>query len=191
VGKGTGMGLSVCYGVVQEHHGEIQAKNWERGARVIITLPIGEPAMLEKSHESIPQPLPISAPALRLRALVVDDEEMLLRLQISYLKKMGLEVEGVATGEEGLRYLQDHDADIIISDVRMPGPVDGVQLYQWVRENKPELVRRFLFASGDLVGLNLDEFFLNTGAMCLQKPFKLDDYARAIHQVLKSGGTPE
>ena len=114
VGKGTGLGLSVCYGIIQEHHGEIRAENWEKGAQVIVSLPIGDPKELEKRKEQTP-PMPQELPTERkLRALVVEDEGMLQRLQIMYLEKMGIEATGAGTGDEALRYLQDHNVDVII-----------------------------------------------------------------------------
>lgn len=190
VGAGTGLGLSVCYGIIQEHGGEIQARNWENGARVTIKLPIGSPETLGKRKDLAPQQIAAPRKTSDIKALVVDDEELLVRLQIAFLKRMGITASGVGSGEEGLRYLQGNAVDVVVSDVRMPGTMDGVQLYEWVRENRPELAGRFLFASGDLVGLNLDEFFLKSGAMRIQKPFRFDDYSRAISQALQTGGGP-
>ena len=44
----------------------------------------------------------------------------------------------------------------------MPGAVDGIQLYEWVTPNRPELTSRFLFVSGDMIGMNVGEFFLKS-----------------------------
>lgn len=192
VGQGTGLGLSVCYGIVAEHGGEIVAGNWEKGARVAMTLPLGDVATLPTAEPFVRA---VSEPAAdgqtgqpMLNALVVDDEEMLVRLQVSYLEKLGIQAAGVSTGAEGIRHLEAHDVDLIISDVRMPGAVDGVQLYEWVRINRPWLVRRFIFASGDLVGLNLGDFFQQTPVLRVEKPFSFSEYTDVVRQVLASGG---
>ncbi len=193
VGQGTGLGLSVCYGIVAEHGGEILVGNWDRGARVALTLPVGDPDALEKADQPVQKPSvpPAGEPARSagLRALVVDDEAMLVRLQVSFLAKLGIQATGAATGAEGIRHLEAHDVDLIISDVRMPGAVDGVQLYEWVRLNRPHLARRFLFASGDLVGLNLGDFFQRTPVPRVEKPFRFSEYSDVVQHVLASGGT--
>jgi signal transduction histidine kinase/CheY-like chemotaxis protein len=191
VGQGTGLGLSVCYGIVKEHGGEILAGNWERGARVVVTLPIGDPGALRPAAPAVTTRSELSAGAPKvagLRALVVDDEEMLVRLQLSFLSKLGIQAVGVTTGADGIRHLQAHEVDLIVSDVRMPGEVDGVQLYEWVRTNQPRLTRRFVFTSGDLVGLNLGDFFRQTSVPRIEKPFRLAEYADAVRRVLASEG---
>lgn len=124
------------------------------------------------------------------RALVVEDEEPLLRLQVTFLSKLGVEARGVPSGEEAIRYLEKEEADLVVSDVRMPGAVDGVQLYEWVAANRPQLASRFLFASGDLVGLELGDFFARTGVACIAKPFRYAAYAEAVRKVLEPDGSP-
>jgi two-component system NtrC family sensor kinase len=188
VGQGTGLGLSVCYGIAREHGGEIAATNWEKGARVIMTLPIGEMQKRQEPAQSVvPPPVQLRAPG-GLHALVVDDEQLLQRLQVSFLSKMDIEATAVATGEEAIRFLQNHRADVVISDVRMPGAVDGVDLFEWVRTHQPELSRRFVFVSGDLLGLNLDEFFQKVRVPRLAKPFRFDAYRNVIGELLASVG---
>jgi len=185
VGQGTGLGLSVCYGIVKEHRGEIRAENLAKGARFVVTLPRGDLAAATKPKEARAH---LRLPGKKFQALVVDDEEPLVRLQCAFLSSLGMEVAGRRSGEEAVRYLTEHAVDIVVSDVRMPGSVDGPELYEWVRANRAELSHRFLFVSGDLIGLNTSEFFLDTTVPCLQKPFKFDDYVDAIRQVLESEG---
>jgi two-component system, NtrC family, sensor kinase len=190
VGKGTGLGLSVCYGIVQEHGGEIRVANRQRGACVTIRLPAGHPvppAPGGASPDAAPSPAPSSQAALTT-VLVVDDEPALVRLQLTFLERMGLRGEAAGSGEEAIRYLESRGADAVVSDVRMPGRVDGIQLYEWVLANRPYLANRFLFVSGDLVGLNLDAFFARTGVARISKPFRFDAYSRTVLAVVSQGG---
>jgi signal transduction histidine kinase/CheY-like chemotaxis protein len=185
VGQGTGLGLSVCYGIIEEHRGEIRAENWEEGARFVITLPVGDLRTLARSQDD-------GAGRFRLgreyTALVVDDEEPFVRLQTAYLSSMGINATGAHSGEEAIRLIDDRKFDLIIADVRMPGDVDGIQLYDWCLEHRPELAERFLFVSGDLIGLNTVSLFSDTLVPRLQKPFKFEEYARAIRGLLENEG---
>jgi two-component system, NtrC family, sensor kinase len=187
VGKGTGLGLSVCYGIIQEHGGEIRATNWDKGARFIITLPIGEPEKLIKrpKQKNGKSAEPVNEGRQR-HVLIVDNEAVLLKLQKSFLSRMQMTSDVVATGAEAIQYLKEKPVDVIISDEHMPGAIDGVQLYEWVCQNHPELTRRFIFLSGDHIAINANQHFLVSSVPRLQKPFKLSDYSRVIRQVLET-----
>lgn len=184
VGKGTGLGLSVCYGIVQEHGGRIQAENRDRGACFIVTLPVGKIQGFNKNHTAAYTPA-AGEPTTERVVLIVDDEDSVVDLQKAFLSNEGIRPVGVKSGEEAIRYLQEHSVQLIISDVRMPGAVDGVQLYQWVLDHRPELATRFLFISGDVVGLSDTKISYFPEVPHIQKPFQLADYSRMIHQLLK------
>ena len=119
-------------------------------------------------------------------ALVVDDEEPLVMMQTSFLADIGIEATGVNSGAEAILYLQSHHVDLVISDVRMPGAVDGFKLYEWIGLNRPHLLNRFLFVSGDMLGINSNDFFLTSSARRIQKPFLWDDYSSLVEQILGS-----
>ena len=184
VGQGTGLGLSVCYGIIEEHGGSIRAENWEQGACFTITMPVGDPTVLQSVPPEEAEVVPVPR---KLRALVVDDEELLLKLQSSFLDDMGVQTVTAISGEDAITHIQRQQIDLIISDVRMPGAVDGIRLFEWVTRNRPELVNRFLFVSGDMIGMEVSEFFLNSTVPRIQKPFEWDDYARLVRQILGEG----
>ncbi len=194
VGKGTGLGLSVCYGIVQEHGGTITVANRERGAQVIVTLPAGgredvvqaRAATASEVEAEPPSEAETAPPPAGHEVLVVDDEGPLVKLQAAFLRGTGCRVHGMTSAEAAVDWLREHDADLIISDVRMPG-MDGVALYGWVREHKPALIPRFLFTSGDLSTASYNDFFSVTGAPRIGKPFRREPYLEAVHAVLRSG----
>lgn len=187
VGKGTGLGLSICQGIVGDHGGRIWADNTLQGARVTVKLPVGDldadappAAEADEAAAPAPQPQPV-------RALIVEDESMLARLHAAYLAKLGITAATVATGEDAIAYLERHRVDLVVSDVRMPGRVDGPALFAWVQAHQPALAGAFLFASGDLVGLNLGAFFEQHAVPRIAKPFRFDEYRRAVLGLLDSG----
>ena len=186
VGKGTGLGLGVCYGIVKEHDGEIAADNWERGARFTVTLPFGTDPESTRSHLRSDEP---STLGQRYRALVIDDEPPIVKLQTMLLSSIGLDAFGVSSGEEAIRFLQTGDVDVVISDIRMPGPVDGLALFKWLEQNRPELTGRFVFVTGDSVGLSTGELLSEYSIPHIEKPFEVDVYTATIRQILE-GRTP-
>lgn len=192
VGKGTGLGLSICQGIVADHGGRIWAVNTGSGAQVTVKLPIGDPIAVaapavggDATADSEPAP-----PPGQPRALIVEDEGMLARLQAAYMAKLGIAATTVPTGEEAVDFLQQQDVDLVVSDVRMPGRVDGPALFEWVREHRPALAGAFVFASGDLMSLNLGEFFEKNAVPRISKPFRFDEYRRVVLRSLGSGRQP-
>jgi signal transduction histidine kinase/ActR/RegA family two-component response regulator len=182
VGRGTGLGLSVCYGIIKEHNGVITAANWDRGARFTVMLPC---AADKRPAQSAPQIEKPATSGLRRTALVVDDEPAIVDLQKSFLSEIGVDAFGVKSGQEAIRFLENRQVDLVISDVRMSGPVDGLKLFKWLERDRPDLRDRFIFVTGDSVGLTTGELLGDRSVPHIEKPFTFDAYSNIVRAVLE------
>src|SRR5262249_23243560 len=182
-GRGTGLGLSVCYGIIKEHNGAITADNWERGGRFTVKLPRAAEKQPPEMDSETQTPATLS---FRRTALVVDDEPAIVDLQKSFLFEIGVQAIGVKSGQDAIRFLEDQQVDLIISDVRMAGPVDGLKLFRWLESDRPELKDRFIFVTGDSVGLTTGELLGDQSVPCIEKPFTFAAYAGVVRMVLEN-----
>lgn len=186
IGEGTGLGLSVSYGIVEEHGGKIEIVEPRElsGACFRISLPIIEGIHVEdRSAESD------GAQAERMlegcRILVAEDEPLCLELFGRVLRDEGAEVQLAKDGEEAWQRLGEDDYDLVIADLRMPN-LSGQQLYERVAEARPDLLRRFVFATGDLVRPETMEFLQGLPNRILQKPLEVETVRRVLGQAVSS-----
>jgi CheY-like chemotaxis protein len=108
-----------------------------------------------------------------LPVLVVDDEEVLLCFLNTALERGGIKVVGASSGAAALSALEQGEFSCVVSDLRMPGGIGGAEIYDWVRQNRPELSKRFLFVTGNVN----DDYAIavreRTGALFIEKPFRI------------------
>jgi len=171
VGKGTGLGMSVAYGVVRSHGGTISASNTESGARISILLPVDPPEQVVAEVRA-PQPS-VDGGLKGSRILVVDDEAVIRELCQALLEGEGCVVELAADGSAAQARLKQQQYDLIITDIRMPGEMSGVDLYRWLKAEKPESCKRVIFITGDLLTQDLREALGEVGRRLLTKPFEV------------------
>lgn len=85
----------------------------------------------------------LNAPAMDLAdrvILLVEDERSLLAALASFLRRKGITVIEAESGDEALRYLMENGrVDLVLSDIEMPGSINGVGLAQWIKDNRPTL----------------------------------------------------
>jgi len=118
--------------------------------------------------------------------LVVDDEEMVRGVLNLGLRHDGFAVWLAANGEEAVALYRRHraDIDVVLLDVRMPGP-DGPQTLAALRRFDPQV--RCCFMSGDLGGHTEERLREGGAAAVLLKPFRLDDVARVLGELASDG----
>jgi CheY-like chemotaxis protein len=178
-GVGTGLGLSLCQGIIEGHGGTIRVTSQPgQGTVFRVELPVGEvPITASPSSEE-----EICQPVRRQAILIVDDEPSVIRGLTRLLRRDGHTVDTAPNGRMALTRLQERAYDLILSDLRMP-ELDGSGLYRAL-EQCPELQQRFVFLTGDTVSRETLAFFEQTGVRWLTKPFRAADVRRLIQQVL-------
>ena len=184
--RGTGLGLSVCFSVVKQHDGEIVvAETSAQGSTFKITLPCGElPAIPATARRFLPSGMDQAFHSCRV--LIVDDEEFVSGLVQETLRlKLGCQIDKALDGAKAIERISQTDYDLVISDVRMP-TLDGFGLLDWLKTNRPALVARFMFITGDAGSAELNQRLETSELTVLRKPFDIETLLHACRQKLRA-----
>ena len=178
-GLGTGIGLSVCYGIVEAHGGTINAlQPPDGGAAFAITLPV-QPGEAETEEMSADAP---DGPRGK-KVLIVDDEEEIAEMLAEILESMDHDVVIAADGREALDKIAAERFDLIISDLVMP-VLDGQHLYRTLEEMDPTLAARIVFITGDTLSDSAKGFLADVERPVIEKPFVPDEVRETVSAVV-------
>jgi two-component system NtrC family sensor kinase len=180
-GEGTGLGLTISYGIIDEHEGRIWADSQSgRGTTFTIELPVVQGT---DKAEAPPAGAPEAAVA-GVSVLVVDDEQSIRRLLTGILEMDGHRVDTAANGEEALDRIAQQRYDLIITDIKMPD-LDGPSLYRRLVKLDPVLAAHTIFITGDTVSPDTRRFLEDVTNPCLAKPFRVREVRETIAAVLE------
>jgi signal transduction histidine kinase len=183
-GEGTGLGLTICYSIIDEHGGRIWTENKPEGGAVFhIELPVGVPEETEAGGDAGQTPEGPSPAVSARRVLVVDDEVSIRQLLYEILSLDKHSVALASSGVEAADLVERESFDVIITDMKMPG-MDGASFYRQVRQRDPAQARRIIFITGDTVSPDTRAFLQRVSNPVLSKPFHIGPLRDAIESVL-------
>ncbi len=176
--KGNGLGLSVVYGIVTRHGGDISVKS-KPGAGTTFVLRLPAPSGARETKEAMASIKETKA----MRILVIDDEAPIREATTGMLKSMGHCVSAASDGKEGIEQFRGGTFDIVLSDLGMPG-VSGWEVTEAVKKLHPET--SVLLMTGWGVELDPDEIRKAGADDVLVKPFKMEELREKIAAVIAS-----
>jgi PAS domain S-box-containing protein len=177
-GVGTGLGLSVCHGLVTAFGGEILVESQrQKGTtfRVLLPRSVAEESSRETPTERKKR---LSRPRRR-RLLVVDDETLLAR-SIELQLKEDHDVEIAATGQGALdRLRKEPSFDLVLCDMMLPD-ISGIDVYEQARAIDNGSHERFVFMTGGSFSPKVFKFLRDNAVPCLEKPFTAEQLKEII-----------
>ncbi|MDP4026959.1 PAS domain S-box protein [Methylobacterium sp. NEAU 140] len=182
LGQGTGLGLSMIYGFAKQSGGQVRIySEVGQGTNVCIYLPRhrGNAEHTEVLPEAGLLPLAEAGETV----LIVDDEPTVRMLVTDVLGDLGYTAVEAADGAGGLKVLQsDARIDLLVTDVGLPGGMNGRQMADAARVNRPDL--KVLFITGFAENALLNNGQLEPGMSVLTKPFAVDTLAARVRELI-------
>ncbi len=172
--QGTGLGLSVAYGIISRHKGEITIDSKEgKGTTFKIKLPIHERAGQIKEVE-VPKVMD-----LKFRILVVDDDENIQEILQDILSLEGHQVTLASSGDQALKLFKTSNYEVVITDLGMPG-MSGWELAKEVRQLNSQI--KVILITGWRAQIETDKIKESGVDFILPKPFHLEQIKEVLYQ---------
>jgi PAS domain S-box-containing protein len=179
--KGTGLGLAMVYGFVKQSGGAVRAySELGQGTTISLYLPL-----TADSSQPVPAgaPKPLSAKPSG-SVLVVDDEVELIEIAQAYLAEMGFTGYEAIDGASALEMIAQHsEIDLMVTDIVMPGGMNGVELAQRARTLRPGL--KIVYSSGFPAEALAEKSLPLIDGPLLHKPYQRAEFATMVRQVME------
>lgn len=181
VGKGSGLGLSMVYGLMKQSGGLARIYSEKnRGTSVRLYLPVDQSdAKTENTVAAISDEDVGGWETI----LVVEDQEEVRDVAVGLLEYLGYKVIAAASGDEALEVLEtEQEIDLLFTDIVMSGGMDGKQLAKQVRKNRPDLP--IIFTTGYAEAAIMRQGDIRSKRNIITKPYRRSDLARKIRNAL-------
>jgi CheY-like chemotaxis protein len=122
----------------------------------------------------------------KLPVLIIEDEPSVMSFVKAALERAGYGVTTAHSGAEALPILENGEFLGVVSDMRTPGGIDGADVHAWLSENRPNLVSKLIFITGDIVNEETARTLAKTGTPCVEKPFRISQLMDVVRRVMGS-----
>ena len=183
-GEGTGLGLSVSYGIITTHGGTIEVvATGPAGTTFRVTLPVASALATTEERERDLAAIALRSPLKGIRLLFVDDEPALRSGMQAFGEMRGFTVLTAPDGIAALETARNTGVDAVVCDLRMPG-MDGYTFHEQLRQEQPGLASRTVFITGDVIATASSRSSVARQPV-LTKPFAFDRIEEALIAVMR------
>lgn len=180
--KGSGLGLSICHGIITSHEGEISVSSiLGEGTTFSVRLPKSpDNDVTARSMRTTMVATPL--PTRKMRILIIDDEEAMCRTLQMGLGDTNI-VDTANTGREGLDLIEKNDDyDVILCDLMLPD-LPGPDVYREATRATPQLAPKFIFMTGGAFTQRSKAFLQEVKNVRLEKPFLLSELETVLAEL--------
>ena len=177
--SGTGLGMAVVWGTVQDHNGYINVESTEGlGATFELYFPVTR-EQIEKGSDSVKIE---TYTGIGQKILVIDDVEGQREVASSLLERLNYEVETVSSGEEAVEYMKHNLCDLLVLDMIMDPGIDGLDTYRKILKIRPK--QKAIIASGFSETDRVRKAQKLGAGLYIRKPYSLEKLAIAVRDEL-------
>ena len=181
--SGTGLGMSVVWGTMEDHKGHISVLSEEgKGTTFTLLFPAEEPSIKEQTP-SVVEPSEFKGSGESI--LLVDDSEQQRQIASDILTHLGYTPITAPSGEEAIRYLKDNTIDLVILDMIMDPGINGLETFKKIIEFRPS--QKAIIASGYSRQKPIEEARTLGISDFVVKPYSVSRIGQAVYTVLKKG----
>ena len=112
--------------------------------------------------------------------LLIEDEASVSAFVRAALERRGYRVVQATSGSEGLQQLSRGEYTGVISDIRMPGEVNGADIHDWIQAHRPELSSKIILISGDTANSETQSLLATSSTPCIEKPFRVQQLISTV-----------
>ena len=124
----------------------------------------------------------------QLPVLLIEDEPSVMAYVQAALERGGYRVIPCESGAAALQILASGNFLGVVSDMRTPGGINGADVHAWLVRHRPDLAARIIFITGDIANEETVETLRKTGAPCIEKPFRVQQFITVVESTLGKTG---
>jgi signal transduction histidine kinase/ActR/RegA family two-component response regulator len=175
--RGSGLGLSICYGIITRHRGRIIVESCEgKGSTLTVRIPL----TLSGRKETV-QDLKARG-STSAKVLVIDDDEIMRAVLADTLRQVGCRVRDVGSGSEGIEIFSKEDFDMVLTDLGMRG-MSGWEVIRLVKERSPMIPVALVTGWG--AKIDSTEIKKRNVDFVVTKPFQIEDLREVVREAMR------